>query len=284
MDVRADLERLLAEQLDGVPDEARSRELSALLRQHPELQADYLDHMQVHALLQWRAGTAVSAQRRVARVNTRPQGASMLTGRSRRQLIAALFVTAASLAALFLLYAPQAQATPDLVDRLVELNVDLAQTAVPEERARIYEEKAAGLKVTLANAKLAPDDRELAESLLENSKWLTRNADPTAEADRFNDIADQFVTRIDAATAAKDEKRIIQLAGNYQRIAEAGIDSNLERAAAAGVGDVDKKNKLERTAIRHASLAKRLAEIVQRNPEPSRRAIHHAMKGHKTKK
>jgi hypothetical protein len=278
MDAHAKLERLLADQIDGGPNEARSQKLAALLRAHPELQADYLDQMQMHALLQWRAGSAVPAQRRTAIADTPAP-----IGRSRRRLMAALFVTAASLAALFLFYAPEAQATPDLVDRLVELNVDLAQTSVPEERTRIYEEKAADLKVTLANAKLAPDDRALAESLLENSKWLTGNADPMAEAERFNDIADQFVTRMDAATTAKNEKRIVQLAGNYQRIAEVGIDSNLERAA-AGVTDADKKSKLEHTAGRHASLTKRLAEIVQRNPEPSRRAIHHAMKGRKTKK
>jgi hypothetical protein len=198
-------------------------------------------------------------------------------------LIAALFLTAASLALGFLLYSPKAQATPDLVDRLVELNVNLTQTANAEERTRIYEEEAGPLQVTLASANLAPDDRALAESLLANGKWLTRNADPMAEAERFNDIADQFVTRMDAATTAKDEKRIIQLAGHYQKIAEAGIDSNLERAAAA-VTDVDKKNTLVRTEVRHASLGKRLEEIVQRNPEPSRRAIQRAMKGHKTKK
>lgn len=282
MDARADLERLLAEQFDGAPDAGRSRELGELLREHPDLQADYLDHAQLHALLQWRGGQADSVQPPAEPATLKL--APMLAGRSRRGLLLALFVTAASLALLFLVYSPEAQATPDLVDRLVELNVDLAQSATPEERTRIFEEKAGELKVTLASAKLAPGDRELAESLLENGKWLTGNADPMAAADRFNDLADKFVTRMDAATTAKDEKRIIQLAGNYQKIAEAGIDPNLELAAAAAATDLEKKSTLERTASRQASLVKRLAEIVQRNPEPSRRAIHRAMKGHKSKK
>ena len=173
------------------------------------------------------------------------------------------------------------------VDRLVELNVDLAQSATPEERQQIYEEKAASLKVTLASAKLAPDDRELAETLLENSKWLTRNDDPMAAADRFNDIADQFVSRMDAVRRPAREGR--KAASSTSPAITSGLprpafDPSLCQRAAAAVTDVEAKNKLERTTVRHEGMTKRLAEIVQRNPEPARRAIHRVMKGHKSKK
>src|SRR5207302_5553476 len=112
---------------------------------------------------------------------------------------------------------------------------------------------------TLAKVKVGSDDRDLVDTLLENSAWLTKNNDPMAEAERFNDIADKLVNRMDAATTAKDEKRIVQLASTYQRVAEVGIDSNLERAVAAGASGV------ERTTVRHANRAKMLAAIADRN-------------------
>ncbi len=49
-----ELEQLLAGLLDGAPDAARNRRLNELLRAHPELQREYLDTLQLHALLQWR--------------------------------------------------------------------------------------------------------------------------------------------------------------------------------------------------------------------------------------
>ena len=83
---------------------------------------------------------------------------------------------------------------------------------------------------------------------------------------------------MDAATTAKDQVRIEQLANAYQRLTELGIDANLVKASVAAAADVDMKKKLERTAGKRFFRAGKVAEIIQRNPEPSR--IHRAMKGH----
>ena len=58
IDARARLEQLLADLFDGPADETRNWKINELLRDHPELQDDYLDHVQLHALLQWRGGKA----------------------------------------------------------------------------------------------------------------------------------------------------------------------------------------------------------------------------------
>src|SRR5205823_1756593 len=103
-----------------------------------------------------------------------------------------------------------AQANPDVVERLIDWNLDLTQARTPEERSRIYDEQAAELKDKLAQADLPPEDRKLAESLLENSALLSKNIDPIAEANRFSDIIDKLVARLDSATTANDEKRVVQ--------------------------------------------------------------------------
>ena len=284
MDVRAEFEQLLADLFDGPPNAARNQRLDALLRAHPEFQGEYLDHLQLHALLQWRGGKVVP-QDKAQFAKPRDGHPWAFSGRSSRGLAAALLALAACLALFFFLQPPEAQATPDLVVRLIDWNLDLTQARSRDERSRIFEERAGNLKSTLAQTELTPEDRALAESLFDASSQLTRNVDPMAEADLFNDIADKLVARIDAATQANDEKRTVQLADTYGRLKELGVDANLDRAVASGAIDAEKKQKL--ATLCHANRTNRLAEIVDRNPEsPSRKAIRRAMKGqfHKTKK
>ena len=107
MEPRAELERLLGDLLDGPPDVSRNERLDALLRAHPELHGDYLDHLQLHALLQWRAGkappqTIPAPQSDKATPLPVPVSASAPRWRTARRLAAALLVLAASLAAFFL--------------------------------------------------------------------------------------------------------------------------------------------------------------------------------------
>ena len=81
------------------------------------------------------------------------------------------------------------------MERLIDLNVDLLQAESRDERARIYAGKERDLKVMLVKASLPADEREFAKTLLETGSWLTKNNDPMAEAERFDDIADKVVVQ-----------------------------------------------------------------------------------------
>jgi hypothetical protein len=285
MDAHAELERILAEQFDAPADAARNEKLAGLLQAHPELQDEYLDYLQLHALLQWRAGK-LEPQSQPATWTGELTPARGFRWRSRRTYAAVLAVIAASLAGVFFLHTSQSQANPELVASLIDWNLDVAQAATPKERTRLYDEKAADLKATVAKTNLPREDRELAQTLLETSSWLTRNDDPLAVADRFNDIADKLVVRIDAATTAKNELQVVLLADTYSRVAEVGVEANLEKASASGALVGDQKQRWEHTTSRGTSRTKKLVEIIDRNPEASRRVIHRAMSGrhHKAKK
>ena len=120
-----------------------------------------------------------------------------------RWFLAASVLLAVSATVWMLLPTPQAQAA-DVVERLIDWNLQLTQSRTPEERNRIYAEQAPQLKAALQQAELRPSDRQLGDTLLESGSWLTANADPMAEADRFNDLAEQLMVQLDRATNKKD--------------------------------------------------------------------------------
>jgi hypothetical protein len=283
MEPRAELEKLLAELLDGPPDAARNRRLDELLRDHPELQADYLDYMQLHALLVWRSGNVPQPGSRVPESEkAQPtQGTVVRTSRWRsgRGFAAALLVVAASLAAFFFWQMPR----PDLFDRLIDWNLELTQEQSPDERNRIYTEQATELKAKVAKAELPPEDRQLAETLLQTSTFLCMKVGPVEEADLFNDIADQLVARMKDATVKHDEERIMRLANAYARLTALGVKANVERARASEL-DPDMNQKLMRAAQRNDNRKNQLSEIIERNPEPTRKAIRNVINGPVAKK
>ncbi len=279
MDAHAELEQLLAEMFDRPPDAARNEKLQSLLHAHPELQGPYLEQMQLHAMLQWRSGRGTAATQ--LRSDTEPAAAaSQGRGwRSRRALAAVLLFTAASLGFVMFIMLPEAQAGPDLVEHLVDWNLDLALVPRLEERDQLYVESVVGMKATLATAKLSKPDRSLADTLMENSSWLVRNDDPVAKAKRFNEIADMLVDRLNAVTSTTDEKRIEKLAHAYRRLAEHGVDTNVNQALAQGPMDGDKTKTLEQVLIQDEKRAKKIEQIIEKHPEPGRAAIRRGMKG-----
>jgi len=285
MEPRAEWQQLLAGLLDGSTEQEANPRLQELLREHQEFQDEYLQYLQLHALLRWRAGRVVPHDHaHVASGGARMAGASG-GGRprgwfQRRGLAAASVLLVVGLGSLLLFRSHEAQAAPDVVEHLIDWSLDLAQAPSRDERTRIYTGQVEDIKATLAKTQLQPEDRELAETVLATSSWLIEHDDPMTQADRFGDIADKVVARLDAATAAHDEQRIVTLANAYGRLTDLGVDANLQQAVASGAAGVDHQQKLERVLRCRVNRAKRLADILERNPEPARRAIHHAMKNH----
>jgi hypothetical protein len=274
-DVHAEFERLLADQLDGPADVARDRRLNALLRSHPDLQEEYLDQVRLHALLHWCTGQAATEEPVPRRAAGRPQ-----FQRARLALAAALVLLAVGLGALGPVGAPEAQAAPvDVVERLVDWNLAIAQAPSSAERKRLHAEQADRFRGALARAKLPPAERELAETLLENASWLADNDDPVAAAERFDAIADRLVTHMDGRVRAKDEKRLARLAETYRKVSQQlAVYPNITRAAESGALDFERKRKLERAILNDAGRAERLEELLERAPDASRKEIRKALK------
>ncbi len=196
---------------------------------------------------------------------------------TRRWALAASLLVAAGLGIWLLLSTPRASASSEVVDSLIEWNLDLAQASATE-RERIYANQAPALRRQVQKTALPREERELAEKLLENGSWLAENDDPMGEADRFNDVADQLLERMNKATLKGNSRELRRLARRYQRVAEVGLDATLEKAQASGALDFERKRKLERVILRDTRRKQALEALLERTPEASRKEIKKELK------
>jgi hypothetical protein len=175
----------------------------------------------------------------------------------------------------FFMSSPQkAHAEPDVIEKLVDWNLELSESTTPAERERLYSERIELLKTDLAKTKLSDEDRNFAESLLENGRFLTSSTEPLEEADRFNVLADQIVDRTQSAAKRSDTAAAKKNANQYTRIASTGIDAKLEREMAkAAKADEAFKLKMEKLAAREANRLQKLEVIHKNAPDPTRKEI-----------
>jgi hypothetical protein len=200
-----------------------------------------------------------------------------------RWAVAASILLLIGLSAWFFFFPTHAQAS-DVVERLVDWNLDLTQAPL-EERGSLFSHSAGSLKRDVLQSKLSPEDRELAEQLLAIGTWLVENDDPLAQADRFNDLADHLLDRLDKASAKTDAKEAKRMAKHFRRVAQVGVGGNLERAEASGAQRDDKAHtRLERIRQRDARRAEKLAALLAIAPDASQREIRQALNAAKHSK
>jgi hypothetical protein len=207
----------------------------------------------------------------------RSAGLSKDQRRVRRWLVAASVLVALGLWGGVLATGRRASASSDVVERLVDWNLNLARVESPDERGRLYADHAPVMAVAVERATLPAGDRELAYILLGNAPWLVGNADPLAEADRFNDLADQILHRMSAATRGGDDPRVERYARLYNRVVELGIASKFDVIEKSASLDFDGKRRLERLVLRDADRMKALVALLEKAPDSSRKEIKKAL-------
>lgn len=188
-----------------------------------------------------------------------------------RAAIAALALFAIGLGSLFLFPGLPPQASSDVVDRLVSWNVDLADESA---RPKAVEQFVAAEPQLLADvARLTDSDRDLAERLLANSRWLASNDDPIETADRMQDVADQLLEGIGQAGQRGDARRLQLFARNYERFANQSVDATLRRASALATLTPEQRKRLDRIERRIAERQQALAQLQEKTPDASKKTI-----------
>jgi hypothetical protein len=176
-----------------------------------------------------------------------------------------------------LLFRPaESQASEDLLDRLLDENLALADVHSLQERTRVYEERIKPLTVRVPSANLGPEDRLLAGNLAETAAWLLQHDDPVEQAERFQIVAGYALTRMRGAAQQKAADAVARAAQRYQRLEEK-VQRNLERARARPLTPA-KQRKLERISSRDAERIQVLTDLVQHAPDPSRKEIRKVLK------
>jgi hypothetical protein len=191
-------------------------------------------------------------------------------------LAAAAVVLVAGAAVWLALPAPSTQQA-DVVDQLIAWNLDLTGSSEAGDRQQLHHRQAGPLREAVQQADLAEGDRDFAEALLQTGAVLAADADPMTQADRFNELADRLLALIDAATSKKDARRLHKLADYYRRIAEKGIDANLDRAGQEAPMKGWRKEKRDKVVKQQAARAAKLARLLERAPKAAREEIRRAL-------
>jgi len=193
-----------------------------------------------------------------------------------RWAVAALLVLGVGVAFWCGVPAPQATAAPLLIEQLVDLNLRLAETPTAAERARLEPEQQR-LLTAIEQRPLAEADQALATLLLDNSAWLIANDDPVGKAERFAAVADQLVARAQAAADRRDQQAVDRYVQLQSQVAERGVSASLARAEEAGVLNFENERRLEKVILRDSRRMKTLIDLMERDPDLSRREIRLAL-------
>jgi len=166
---------------------------------------------------------------------------------------------------------------PAVMDQLLDWDLALADAEAPQERQELYAAHAVKLQTAVQAASLNDEDRRFAATLLENGAWLSRNHDPVERTEKFCDLADLLVGRMDKAAAANDEQTVQRLGRRYGQV-QKGIGANLARlnanAFVAPTGPSAKRaERLERIAKRQEEAERRLAALAEKSPVKAQKAL-----------
>jgi hypothetical protein len=181
-----------------------------------------------------------------------------------------------------------AAAEPAVVEDLIDWNLAMADADEPRERERIYTEAAPKLEVAVGRAKLSDEDRRAARRLLENGAWLRTHADPAERVERFCDLQDVVVGRMDSAAAADDAVAVGRLGPKLGRV-QKGLGADVKRLYATTnrvpAAELQLQRQLERIAKRQAEAERRLeAAATARDNKAARQALRRAMDAARTPK
>lgn len=193
-----------------------------------------------------------------------------------RWAAAAVLLIATGMGALMLLPAARVEAAPDLVGRMVEWNLRIAQAPTPEDRRRAHAEHAHALGRALDDGSLAAEDRRLAQHLLETGGRLVRAGDALAEADQLDDMTEALVEHMQAAAERGQALRVNQLARQFQRVAARTKARAADRAAAV---HPDREKKLARLAEREDRRLTKLEKMLEKAPNEARKELKKAVDG-----
>ncbi len=194
---------------------------------------------------------------------------------SRNWAVAALMLLAFGLASLLVLPGTPVQASPNVVDRLIDWNVNLA-SGERSDAARRFAAAEPTLSADLAE--LSASERELADTLLVNGRWLATNDDPVEAAVRMHDVADRLFDRLRKAAARGDARASQQFARRLRNVA-----GGFDRFSAGANLTPEQQKRIDQIERRRAKRQQALAELHAKMPTASKRELRLALEASRKK-
>ena len=160
------------------------------------------------------------------------------------------------------------RASSDLVERLVDWNLDIT-TADLDQRHQFAGQEA-DFRQDLDKSNLTGEDRDLAEKLLENGRWLATNSDPLAEANRLTDLADNLIVKVDSATKKGNESDSHRFASCYSKIMEKGVHPWMVKIAKNKAFEGEKKVGFDQFMDRDEQHQQQVEKVIKQVPRDFR--------------
>lgn len=120
------------------------------------------------------------------------------------------------------------RASSDVVERLIVWNLEMSN-ADAKERKRLLDEHDPKFSAELAKAELTEDDRELAEGLLENGRYLASSDDPDEEFEIISHLGAELKDRYERAEKKGNDRERERCANFYARFIAHDMNPLFER-------------------------------------------------------
>jgi hypothetical protein len=151
-----------------------------------------------------------------------------------------------------------------VVEQLIDWNLAVADASAPQDRQRIYDSTAPRMQQVVQRARMSDADRRTARRLLENGAYLSRHDDPGDRAEKFCDLSDVLVGRMDVAAAADDARAVGRLEPRFKQV-QRGLGADLQRLHATKATVPANEKRLERLQKRQAEAERRLAAAAEKH-------------------
>jgi len=173
-----------------------------------------------------------------------------------RWLMAAVLLLAVGLGSWMMLIPSRTPSAETLVGRLLDWNLDLTKTPAGPEHDRLANH-AGAFQAEIHKARLAPEDRELAQTLLENGAWLAQHHNPIEQLEGLNGVADRLM---DQMAKVQDPRKAAELAAQYLRVSDEGIKATVVGLRANGQLTDEDRRKLDIVESRHTDRQKKIED------------------------
>jgi hypothetical protein len=160
-----------------------------------------------------------------------------------------------------------------LLDDIVEWKLALAEANEAQRVALLKEAPKFQAKLQLMS--FNADDRQFAETMLDNAAILAQNPDPLVAAAHFEAVADQVQQRMEKAAQSNKIGEAEQWAARLGNIDQRGVEGQLDQV------EKDRKKgskSWEKIASHSAHRKQALQKMLDDSPEATRSAIHRSMK------
>jgi len=142
--------------------------------------------------------------------------------------VAAMILISISVLAYLLIAPGESVAATSVVDRLIDLNLQMTN-ADAKDRKRLLEEHQENLLNDLNKARLTEEEQQFARELLDNCFYLAENDDPIEEANLITDLADKIKSREELASKKGNDKEKDKCNFQHKKVMQMGYNQIIDR-------------------------------------------------------